>query len=172
MPKRQPQARVVAPKSKFQIAVQATPALAQAYRSGLQALGGNSDKIKYDDSRRLTGSVDVDKALLKFDKKKYGSEERWDYAIGFQPKQNAEVVHWVEVHPASGAKNVDDLLKKLTRLKTWLKANGQSFERFPQHFHWVATSGVHIPPHTPAARKLMSSGLRMPTPKLDLSRVS
>ena len=47
----------------FADAVQSTPEIAQCLKKGLQALGGDSSKIKVRAARDLKGSVDIDTCL-------------------------------------------------------------------------------------------------------------
>ncbi len=64
---------------KFKNAVLRSPALAKAYKPGLQALkASDAEQITCENPRLLAGSVDVDEALSRT----LPNEPRWDYAVG------------------------------------------------------------------------------------------
>ena len=91
----------------FESIVQAIPAIASAYRDGLQALESkDAGKVKPQNPRNLSGSVYLDKCLEKTNP----HDARWDYVIGY-----CEKAYFVEVHPANTS-NVDEVVKK----KNWL----------------------------------------------------
>ena len=92
----------------FQAAVQAAPtAVAGAYRPGKQALPGqHRSLVTCADSRRLTGSVNLDAALQA----SLPNAPRWDYGLGYQPVSGAERAVWIEVHPAATS-NVGEVLR-------------------------------------------------------------
>ena len=87
----------------FESIVQAIPAIASAYRDGLQALESkDAGKVKPQNPRNLSGSVYLDKCLEKTNP----HDARWDYVIGY-----CEKAYFVEVHPANTS-NVDEVVKK------------------------------------------------------------
>lgn len=87
----------------FKSIVQAIPAIAGAYREGLQALESkDAGKVKPQNPRKLSGSVYLDKCL----KTTNPHDARWDYVIGYREK-----AYFVEVHPANTS-NVDEVVKK------------------------------------------------------------
>lgn len=140
-------------KSDFQKAVEVTPDISTAYRSGLQALK-RSDRslIAVSDPWILDGSVDVDTAVQE----KYPNENRWDYAIGYSGK-----VCYVEVHPAYTSE-VSVVENKLRWLKTWLKGNAPLLDAIPKvapAFVWVQTGKGGILPRSSQARKLAAMGI-------------
>lgn len=140
-------------KSIFQKAVEGTPDISTAYRSGLQALK-RSDRGVFDvaDTRLLDGSVDIDTAVQG----KYPKENRWDYAIGYSGK-----VCYVEVHPAYTSE-VSTIEKKLRWLKTWLKEKGPLLDAIPKAipaFVWAQTGKGGILPRSSQARKLAAMGV-------------
>ena len=70
-------------KSNFQKAVEGTPEISTAYRSGLQALKrSDRSSVAVSDPWILDGSVDIDTAVQE----KYPNDNRWDYAIGYSGK--------------------------------------------------------------------------------------
>ena len=98
----------------FKSIVQAIPAIAGAYREGLQALESkDAGKVKPQNPRKLSGSVYLDKCL----KTTNPHDARWDYVIGYREK-----AYFVEVHPANTS-NVDEVVKKKKWLDVWLKTN-------------------------------------------------
>lgn len=140
-------------KSSFQKAVEGTPDISTAYRSGLQALK-RSDRgaIVVTDTRLLDGSVDVDTAVQE----KYPNDNRWDYAIGYSGK-----VCYVEVHPAYTSE-VSTIEKKLRWLKTWLKEKAPLLDAIPKAtpaFVWAQTGKGGILPRSSQARKLATMGI-------------
>ena len=140
-------------KSDFQKAVEGTPDISTAYRSGLQALK-RSDRslIAVSDPWILDGSVDIDTAMQE----KYPNENRWDYAVGYSGK-----VCYVEVHPAYTSE-VSRIEKKLRWLKTWLKGNVPLLDAIPKAapaFVWVQTGKCGILPRSSQARKLAAMGI-------------
>ena len=77
----------------FKSIVQAIPAIAGAYREGLQALESkDAGKVKPQNPRKLSGSVYLDKCLETTNH----HDARWDYVIGYSEK-----AYFVEVHPAN-----------------------------------------------------------------------
>lgn len=47
----------------FQLAVESTPDIKIGFRDGLQALGTNAQRITAQNTRKLEGSVDIDKSF-------------------------------------------------------------------------------------------------------------
>lgn len=140
-------------KSSFQKAVEGTPDISTAYRSGIQALK-RSDRGVFDvaDTRLLDGSVDIDTAV----KEKYPNDNRWDYAIGYSGK-----VCYVEVHPAYTSE-VSVVENKLKWLKTWLKEKAPLMDAIPKAtpaFVWAQTGKCGILPWSSQARKLAAMGM-------------
>ena len=142
-------------KSGFQKAVEGTPDISTAYRSGLQALK-RSDRGAFDvaDTRLLDGSVDIDTAVQE----KYPNENRWDYAIGYSGK-----VCYVEVHPAYTSE-VSVVENKLRWLKTWLKEKVPLLDAIPKAtpaFVWVQTGKGGILPQSSQAKRLATLGIKV-----------
>lgn len=142
-------------KSNFQKAVEGTPEISTAYRSGLQALK-RSDRGAFDvaDTRLLDGSVDIDTAVQE----KYPNENRWDYAIGYSGK-----VCYVEVHPAYTSE-VSVVENKLKWLKTWLREKGPLLDAIPKaipSFVWAQTGKGAILPQSSQAKRLATLGIKV-----------
>lgn len=143
----------------FREAVQATPSVRSAYRPGLQALSdSDAARIRAANSGRLTGSLNLDSALLAAQP----NAPRWDYGIGFRRSRQEEAL-WVEVHPASST-SVNKMLEKLAWLRQWLEDDAPSLEKLTQGgFYWIATDGrVAISAHSQQARRLAKAGLYGP----------
>jgi len=143
----------------FRQAVEATPSVAAHYRAGLQALpAGDAARIRCTNTRRLTGSVNVDRALQATEP----DAPRWDYGIGFCRGSNEAAV-WVEVHPAS-SRSITDMLNKLQWLRDWLRTQAPALEELTQSdYFWVSTDAtIAITPNSPQARRLAAAGLRGP----------
>lgn len=138
----------------------APPEVADAYREGLLALGSHSKRVKCQHPGSLKGSVHLDAALAAA----MPDDPRWDYGVGVRSGSGERAV-WIEVHPAS-TRNVSEVIAKLKWLREWLRTFAQELDdltdRSRESFFWVATSGVHIPRHSPQARRLRQAGLPMP----------
>lgn len=130
----------------FKSIVQAIPAIAGAYREGLQALESkDAGKVKPQNPRKLSGSVYLDKCL----KTTNPHDARWDYVIGYREK-----AYFVEVHPANTS-NVDEVVKKKKWLEVWLKTNALDLKAMMAGtgYYWIASGKVAILPNSPQARK-------------------
>ena len=135
----------------FRNAVRATPPVSVAYRPGLQALREiDRKRVSCRDSRKVTGSLDLDGAL----KAERPHEPRWDYGIGYR-----EGVVWVEVHPASSS-HIGDVIAKHDWLKAWLRDEAPRLHELPREFVWVASGAVSLPPGSPQRRRLAQAGIR------------
>ena len=140
----------------FKAAIRSTPGLEQAYRPGLQAIRtADHDHISCGSTRTLTGSADLDGALAVL----LPDDPRWDYAVGLKPRADREKVIWIEIHPAS-SHHVDEVLKKFTWLKGWLRTHALQLNAFPPEFVWIASGSVALRRGSPQIRKLAAQGLR------------
>lgn len=131
----------------FKSIVQAIPAIAGAYREGLQALESkDAGKVKPQNPRKLSGSVYLDKCL----KTTNPHDARWDYVIGYREK-----AYFVEVHPANTS-NVDEVVKKKKWLDVWLKTNALDLKAMMAgtSYYWITSGKVAILPNSPQARKI------------------
>lgn len=136
----------------FKSIVQAIPAIAGAYREGLQALESkDAGKVKPQNPRKLSGSVYLDKCL----KTTNPHDARWDYVIGYREK-----AYFVEVHPANTG-NVDEVVKKKKWLEVWLKTNALDLKAMMAGtgYYWIASGKVAILPNSPQARKIAKNKL-------------
>jgi hypothetical protein len=141
----------------FVRAVHSTPALAGAFRPGLQALKpADAGHISCEAPRILAGSVDIDTTLSGV----LPHEPRWDYAIGVQRNRNADTVIWVEVHPASSTREVNRVLEKLSWLKAWAADVAPNLMRLTREYVWVATGHVAFTGNSPQRRQLAAKGIR------------
>lgn len=156
----------------FEAAVKAAPApVCDAYRPGKQALKGeHRDLIRCRDTRRFTGSIDLEAALADDAQ----AANLWDYGIGVRLRGDSEHAIWVEIHPAATTE-VSTFLRKLAWLQTWLRTEAKALGALSQPsdeietFVWIATdAGVHIRPGSPQARRLQQAGLRLPRQVLEL----
>ena len=136
----------------FKSIVQAIPAIAGAYREGLQALESkDAGKVKPQNPRKLSGSVYLDKCL----KTTNPHDARWDYVIGYREK-----AYFAEVHPANTS-NVDEVVKKKKWLDVWLKTNALDLKAMMAgtSYYWIASGKVAILPNSPQARKIAKNKL-------------
>ncbi len=126
---------------------------------GLRALGSNSSKIQPADTRKLTGSIDLDAAL----KETYPEGPRWDYGVGYD-LGGREAAYWIEVHPADTSK-VREVIHKLEWLKGFLKRNNVLWNltrNADNPYRWVASGRVNIPKTSKEFRLLSQNGLSPP----------
>jgi len=141
----------------FKNAVEKTPGLQHAWRSGIQALRGmDGQHVDAEDARRLAGSVNVDAELAQ----SHANDARWDYAVGHRPANcNGEVVYWIEIHPASsGAVKV--VLAKLTWLKSWLQNSAPHLQAMEKAFVWVSSGKTSYTLSSPQQKRFALLGLR------------
>ena len=116
----------------FTNAVKSIPEIAQCLKKGLQALGGNSNKVEVHQTRALTGSVDIDTCLAKC----YPNAPRWDYVFGYRDR-----VYYVEVHPADNTRKVREVTAKLQWLKQWRRHSAKGLEALDGQstYYWIST---------------------------------
>jgi len=139
----------------FRKAVAGTSALKDAYQDGLQGLRkADRAKIVCAEPRRLTGSVDVDKALADL----YPNDPRWDYGIGVRKGSSSEHVVWVEVHPAT-THGANEVYKKYVWFKQWLASSAPLLANMTGQYVWIASGEVAIPPNSPHRRRLAAQGI-------------
>ncbi len=147
-------------KITFKEAVEQTPDISNAYRTGLQALGSYSDKVSLGDARLCEGSVDIDAATVTI----YAQANRWDYCISYKGE-----AYFVEVHSANTGE-VSTVLKKLSWLKKWLHQNAPliSPRRAKSNpFYWIQSNGFHILPNSAQYRQVVQQRIK-PISKLHL----
>lgn len=149
----------------FKEAVEAAPTPVNgAYCAGKQALANKHRKlVTCADSRRLTGSIDLDSALQKVPG--HADKPRWDYGLGYTPANGQQQAIWIELHSAT-TKEVSAVLKKLQWLRDWLNSEARELRQLTDfanancRFVWIASSSVKISRNSPQARRLSQSGLR------------
>ena len=148
----------------FADAVRSAPEIAECLKSGLQALGGNSTKIKVRVTRDLKGSVDIDACLAR----RYPNAPRWDYVFGYKNH-----VYYVEVHQGK-ASEVEKVIRKFNWLKQWRARSATSLEDLKDQssHHWVSTQGtVSIRQRSNLRRRLDQNGIRGPSSVLNVDTV-
>ena len=141
----------------FRAAVEATPEIAKAWKSGLQALRRRDrGRVETKDSRRLTGSVSLDGTL----KDTHPNDPRWDYGVGYRSiYSDGETVYWIEIHPANSGE-VNTVLDKLGWLKSWLAEKAPYLEKMRKEFIWVSSGRTSFTPSSPQAKRFALLGLR------------
>jgi hypothetical protein len=112
--------------------------VAEFYCTGLGALEPTDrQRISCRNTRLLTGSINVDAAL----RASQPTASRWDYGLGYGSGRRERAI-WVEVHPAS-SHHIDDMLKKLTWLRTWLRDEAPRLRKLDSgEYHWISTDGT------------------------------
>ena len=111
--------------------------------------------IKAKDTRCLSGSVDIDTALLE----KEPNANRWDYVISYKQPKNKEFLYWVETHTGSD-KEIKVVLKKLEWLKNWLNNDGSKLAKFERKFIWVASGKTSFTNGSTQVKILAEKGLQ------------
>ena len=143
---------------QFKANVAACAALRAHYKPGLQAIPPvDSQRLLYKHPKHLTGSVNVESAMVTT----LPNANLWDYGIGYEPAgRGAEVVHWVEVHPANDGE-VKVMEAKLDWLVGWLRRNAPGLSEMERRFVWVSSGSTSLTPFAPARRRLAQRGLRI-----------
>ena len=137
----------------FASACEEVPALGGKCLPGLRALKAQDrQRVAKKRQTRLTVSVDIDSALAP----EQPNAARWDYGIGCR-QGGDELVHWVEVHPASGGSNLKEMANKLTWLQAWLRDSGLG--KFQKRIVWVASGAASYNARHPAIKTLAAKGL-------------
>jgi hypothetical protein len=141
----------------FKEAVEQTPHLENAYCVGLQALRAeDKPHIEAEDTRKLTGSVDVDTANLATDP----NGNRWDFGIAYQhTNRNAEVVYWIELHTASDSE-IKVVIKKAQWLLNWFKGSGKILAAFEKDIVWVSSGATTFTLSSPQKKQMAQAGLQ------------
>lgn len=141
----------------FRTAVEQTPHLQASYRAGLGALRAiDRPHIRAEDTRRLTGSADIDTALQQIEP----HANRWDFAIGYQhTNRREEFVYWVETHTGSD-NQITVVLRKLEWLKGWLRGGGQNLAGFEREIVWIPSGATSFTKGSTQVKVLASQGLR------------
>lgn len=158
-----------AKRKVFREAVEAVPSVADAYAVGLRGLtDAHRRLVDCKDPRRLTGSIDLDAALVA----DYPNDPRWDYGIGLRDGSREHAV-WIEVHGAQTSK-VREVIRKLQWLKRWLAGDGEPLGRLTDgtgpnpSFVWLASGRMSLP-HTTRHAKLAAQHGVYPRKRLDLA---
>ena len=143
----------------FREAVEATTNLAGRFQIGLQALRAQDRlHIKAEDTRRLSGSIDLDTTLQAVEP----HANRWDFAIAYRhTNRKAEVIYWTELHTASDSE-VKVVIKKARWLLGWLKADGKKLAApaFESDIVWVSSGATTFQLTGPQRKQMAEAGLR------------
>jgi hypothetical protein len=132
----------------------AIPELVGASKPGLQALNArDAAHIHKQPDSVLTTSIDIDSALQP----SQPNAARWDYGVGERRNQR-EIVHWIEVHLASGGANITQMEHKLRWLRGWL--HGKALADRERQVVWVASGKSAFNARDPRLKALALSGLR------------
>lgn len=134
-----------------------TPHLANAWMAGLGALRAQDrTHVDPEDTRRLKGSADVDRALQA----DQPNAHRWDFAIGYRhTNRTKDCIYWVEVHTAND-KEVKVVLDKLRWLRTWLAGDGKLLNHFERDFIWVSSGATSFTLSAPQLKQFAQLGLQ------------
>jgi len=152
---------------KFKEATEKTRGLENAYKVGLQALRAeDKPHIHAEDSRSLTGSVDIDLAYRDTDP--HGN--RWDFAIAYQhTNREAECIYWVELHTASNSE-IKKVIKKAAWLRDWLNNTGTLLEKFERDILWVSSGSTRLALSAPQQKQMAQAGLQQTGSRLHIPK--
>ncbi len=153
-------------KKIFRAAVLAAPAIAGAFREGVQALT-REHRQGLKNAQVATGSIDLDAAL----RTDYPNDHRWDYGIGLPLNTQTEKVLWLEVHHAASGET-ERVIKKLQALKEWLAANAPALAAMPRVYVWQLSNTENNPNDRRKRNALAQRhGLRRVQGMLDLATI-
>lgn len=123
--------------------------LKDTIQPGLRAMGNNAKVIDINDSKKLHGSVDIDKCTCKH----FPNECRWDYVVGYDG-----FAYFIEVHPANTS-NVKEMIKKSVWLESFLKSHARLLRDLNNDkvFYWIPSGKHAILKNSPQAKRLAQS---------------
>ncbi len=139
----------------FKADVESTPGLESAYREGLKALGTKAKYVRVVDTRRLSGSVDLDAAL----RIKYPHSPRWDYVVAIE-KQGATQLCMIEIHDANSHGAVRSIVNKRDWLVSWLETDGEVLLKYRRELVWIASGPSSFHRGSPQAKRLAQKGVK------------
>ena len=127
---------------------------ADAFQKGLGALRQTDmAHVSAQRPREITGSADVDASLAAA----LPNAARWDYVVG-RAQGNVQLVHWIEVHPASAGKHLREVERKLVWLMVWLRDN--PLANYRRDVVWIASGKSAFNARSPGIKALASKGCR------------
>lgn len=150
----------------FPEAVEACPPMRLHLRNGLGALESNRARVTIKDTRKISGSVNIETAQRRAS----AQNHTWDYGIGVRDLPD-DLVVWLEVHSANSL-HVQSVIDKLDSLLEFLQRHAPHFNEMPQFFVWLATRGVYIAPNSKERRLLNARGLLLRSQRLDLDSLA
>lgn len=136
--------------------MEAIPNLQGWWQAGLEALRAeDKPHIEAEDTRKLTGSLNIDKALERL----HPHATRWDFAIGYKhANRDAEVVYWTELHSAHDSQ-VKKVIAKAEWLRVWLKGDGRPLNAFERDIVWVSSGPTRMQLTGPQRKQMAVAGL-------------
>lgn len=152
-------------ESRFRDAVRACPDL--TLRRGLHAISpANRKRISPQNTRSVTGSVDIDEDL----REQFPGDYRWDYAVGYKGSDGTEKVYFIEVHSAETSE-IDRMIRKAQALRKWAQSCAPDLWNMtvPRQIHWVASGRCDIRLNDSYRRRLALAGVGSPKQQLVLS---
>jgi hypothetical protein len=152
-------------KKNFHQKVESIPALVGHWKEGLQALRPeDKPHIEAEDTRKLRGSVDVDKAYQKL----APQDNRWDFAIAYQHSNRTdEFVYWVELHTASDSQ-IKVVIKKAQWLLDWLRNEGKPVADLEKSVVWVSSGHTSFTRGSSQMKQIAQAGLKYVGNKLKI----
>lgn len=157
MTKQQKQPKEESSLSPLATAVANTPEVAGHYQIGLQALerkDRGENLIGYEDSKKIQGSVYLDKATENC---KHPFPKRWDYVIEYDNK-----IYYYEPHPASSDGNINEVCGKADWLLWWLKNKAPEIRALgTEGLFWVHTGKCDIDKSSKQYKKLVDKGIKL-----------
>ena len=108
------------------------------YCEGKGAIKEGKNQIVGDDGIKISGSLNIDDATRPL----YPTSNRWDYVV-----ECNESLHFVEVHDANRAGEIETIKAKKRWLYDWLNDHAPSIKKlagWPPRVHWVATGEINL----------------------------
>ena len=133
---------------------------------GLQAVStADREKIHTENTRSVTGSVNIDKDL----ENQFPTDNRWDYAVGYRGSDAVEKAFFIEVHSAETSE-IRCVVRKAQSLKAWAERNAPDLWNMtlPREIHWVASGRCDLRLNDSYRRQLALAGVGSPKQYLEL----
>ena len=140
----------------FETAVKATSHLEHFWQTGLGALRAQDrTRIRAEDTRKITGSVDVDTALRDVEPE----ANRWDFGLAYQhANREKEFVYWIETHTGSD-REISVVLRKVEWLRGWFNGDGAELAKFEREIVWIPSGATSFRRGTKQVKQLADKGV-------------
>ncbi len=150
----------------LQQAIKRIPNLERCFCKGLRAMGADSVLVVAADTRKCTGSIDLDSCPDV----EFPEPNRWDFVLEY-----ASQLWFVEPHPVNSSE-VYILIRKLNSLKGWLREQGSPVNQIPKSTYPYVVISTQTPGFSKSSRyyrmltkiglRIASKSLSIPEPRL------